>query len=96
MDPTADLYARIGRQAVRIEQQDATVANLLALFADVLSGKTDPRRILINRTERSVQVAPDGFSACLPATINGVPECTIYAPFPFPDPLPEPTEAPQG
>jgi hypothetical protein len=84
----AELYARIGRQAVRIDQLDAMFAAVLNLFADVLGGKLDPRRVLINRTSRTVEVAPDGFSAVMPATINGLPECEVYRPFAFPEPTP--------
>lgn len=82
-----ELFARIGRQAIAIEQKEAGFDQLLNIFGDVLEGKTDPRRILINRTERRFEMAPDGFAAASPATINGFPVCAVYAPFNFP---PEP------
>lgn len=87
-----ELYARIGRQAIRIEQQDTAFEALLNHFADVLEGKIDPRRVLINRTGKELQIAPDGFTAAMPATINGFPVCAVYTPFKFP-PEPEPEKA---
>lgn len=91
-----ELWARIGRQAVTIEQKTAAFEQLLGMFADVLEGKTNPRRVLINRTAASVEVAPEGFCAALPATVNGLPVCAVYAPFKFPEPEPAAAEAPQG
>lgn len=85
MESESELYARIGRQAVQIDQKTAAFNQVLGIFADVLEGKTDPRRVLINRTSGSLELAPDGFSATTPATINGVPVCAVYAPFEFPE-----------
>lgn len=94
-----ELWARVGRQAVRIEQQDAAYTQLLAIFGDVIAGRTDPRRVLINRTAGSCSVGPVGSVAMMPATINGVPACDVYAPFdevkPAPD-LPPLADPPGG
>lgn len=82
------LYAKIGRQAERIEDLDAAYDHLLALFARVITGEVARSRVLLNLTERTWTLAPEGRSPAGPATINGLPRCVLGAP--------EPGRAPSG
>jgi hypothetical protein len=75
-----ELYARIGRQAVTIDQQNDAYTALLEVLAGVVGGKIKSERVLVNLTDRAWNVSPEGFSQAMPATINGVPNCVIAPP----------------
>jgi hypothetical protein len=73
----AQLYERVGRQQVLIENQDAAYTALLRLLAQVVKGEVTRDRVMVNLTARAWTVAPDGFRPETPATINGLPECVV-------------------
>lgn len=75
-----ELYARLGRQAVAIEQERASYDALLRTLADVISGKTAPSRVMVNLTAGSWNVCPEAFSQAMPAQVNGLPACVVAPP----------------
>jgi len=71
------LFESLGRKQLVIEQQDQAYTNLLNLLAGVVAGQIDPARILVNVTDRTWLVAPEGQRPSLPATVNGNPVCVV-------------------
>ena len=74
MDPEK-LYAKIGRQQILIEAQDEAYNALQNLLCGILTGAIAPSRVMVNRTDRTWTVAPEGQRPPMPATINGMPVC---------------------
>lgn len=77
MNPIDTLYAKLGRQQDLIENQQTAYAALLSLTADLLAEQIDPKRVMLNLTEKGWTVAPEGQRSPLPATINGLPVCVV-------------------
>ena len=82
----AQLFEMLGRKQARIEGMDASYDALLALLADVVSGRCAPSRVLVNLTDRSWERAPEGHRPGLPATVNGLPK-VVVAPEEAPPPV---------
>lgn len=74
---TAKLYETLGRKQEALEGLDADYTALLNLLAGVVGGTIDRRRVLVNLTGRSWQLAPDGLRPATPGTINGLPVCVV-------------------
>lgn len=84
-----ELFAKIGRMQVQTEAQDAAYTQVLHLLAGVVGGTIEPGRVLVNLTDRSWNLAPEGFRQGMPAQINGLP-VVVVAPEPKPpEPKPE-------
>jgi uncharacterized protein with beta-barrel porin domain len=81
----AQLYERLGRQQVALEQAEANFAQALQCMAHMLSGEIDPSRVMVNLTDKSFCWSEPGTRPPRPMTINGLPEC-VTAPEPKPDP----------
>lgn len=67
------LYAKIGRLQLKIEEQDVAYTKLIEVTAGLVGGTIDPVRCLVNLTDRTWIVSPDGLRPERPATINGLP-----------------------
>lgn len=80
------LYAKIGRQQVLLEAQDAAYGQLLGVLAGVVSGQVDPSRVLVNLTARTWALAPDGFRPEVPPQVNGLPVVAVAPAAPEPAP----------
>ena len=76
----AQLFEKIGRLQMELEARRAAYTHLLGVFAEVLSGKCDPGRVLINLTDETYCWAEAGTSPGLPAQINGLPVCVVAPP----------------
>lgn len=74
----------IGRKQLQLETQDAAYNELMNLFAGVLTGQIDSSRVLINLSDRTWTLAPEGQRPEMPATINGVPCCVVAPEKPNP------------
>lgn len=86
----AKLYETLGRKQAQLEAQDAAYNQLLGLLADVVTGFVTPDRILVNLTDRTWTLVPQGQRPGLPAQVNGLPVCVVAPPSPEKDaPLPE-------
>lgn len=72
-----DLLAEVGARQLKLEQQDEAYRKLLSVLAGVVSGVVDPSRILVNMTDKTWYVAPQGERPGMPATINGLPLCVV-------------------
>jgi hypothetical protein len=77
-----EAFARIGRQAVQIEQLGGAYGTLLDLLAKVVRGDIDRSRILVNLTDRTWAYCEAGATPALPAQINGLPVCVVGSPEP--------------
>lgn len=88
-----ELYAKVGRQHVQLEKQDAAFTQVLSLAAGLVNGEIDRSRVLINLTDRAWMVVPAGERPPMPATVNGLPRCVVApetaAPEPIADVAPE-------
>jgi hypothetical protein len=95
MDP--NLYEKIGRLQLQTEKQDEAYTYLLRLTAGLVDGSIDRARVLVNLTDRTWNLAPEGQRPATPATINGLPH-VVVAPIededdtPLAHPRPEPEE----
>ncbi len=67
------LYEIIGRKQERLEELDGNYTALLNLLGGVVSGGIDPSRLLVNLSDRTWVLMPEGRRPPLPATINGLP-----------------------
>lgn len=74
------LYQMVGQKQERIETLDAAYDQLLGLLAKVVKGEVARSRVLVNLTERSWALAPEGQTPGLPAQFNGVPVCVVAPP----------------
>lgn len=72
-----ELYAKIGQQHLTIEAQDAAYNQLLGVLAQVVNGKIERSRVLVNLTARTWMVSEPGTTPSTPATFNGLPEVVI-------------------
>ncbi len=72
-----ELYAMVGRKQATIETQDAAYTAILRQLAGVVSGEIDRSRVLVNLTDRTWIVCPEGERPAMPATINGLPVCVV-------------------
>ena len=79
---TASLFDTIGRKQVEIETLNANYDFVLGTLAGVISGKVAASRVLVNLTDRSMTVSPEGQSPGLPAVINGLPVVVVAPPAP--------------
>lgn len=79
-----ELHAEIGRLHMELAKEKSDKAMILQVFAETLTGKCDPKRILINLTEGSVQWSAEGTRPGMPAQFNGLPVC-VMAPDDGPD-----------
>jgi len=73
----AQLYEKVGRQAVELETRKVAFTQLLKVFAEVVSGECERSRLLVNLTDETYTWAPPGERPAMPATINGVPQCVM-------------------
>lgn len=73
----SQLFEKIGRLQTELDRVTAEKSAILQVFAEVLSGKCDPKRVMINLTAGEVTWAPEGCRASLPPTINGLPVCVV-------------------
>jgi hypothetical protein len=71
------LYAKIGRLQTANDELSQNYDLLLGLLANVVTGKCDATRVLVNLTERSWTVAEEDCRPSLPATVNGLPDCRV-------------------
>jgi len=74
-----ELYEALGRKQLQLEQQDAAYSQILRLVAEIVCGKIDRTRVLVNLTDRTWAVSEPGTRPATPGTINGVPECVVAA-----------------
>ena len=71
------LYAMLGRKQAQVESQDAAYTQLLELLAGVVGGSIEPSRLLVNLTDRTWQMVPQGQRPSMPSTLNGRPVCVV-------------------
>lgn len=76
----AQLFERLGRALVEIEDRSNSYATLLDLLAKVVSGEIDPSRVIVNLTDKTWGYAAPGERPPMPATINGLPKCVVAPP----------------
>lgn len=74
---SAKLYAKIGQMQEQLDDLNEAYNALLNMVASVVGGDIDRNRVLVNRTNRSWEVALPGQRPALPATINGLPQCVV-------------------
>lgn len=74
---SAKLYEQLGRKQERIEELDTAYDALLGLLAGVVEGSIDRGRVIVNLTERSWSLSPEGQRPAMPATVNGLPKCVV-------------------
>lgn len=77
MDELSAAYAAVGRKQVELEASKAAYSKLLAVFAEVISGKCARSRVLVNLTDGTYSWANEGESPGMPATVNGLPVCVV-------------------
>lgn len=73
----AQLFEKIGRLQVELENVKQAFENLLGATAKIVSGEIDRSRVMVNLTAKSIAWAPEGFRPEVPATINGEPRCVV-------------------
>ncbi len=83
---SAKLYEKLGRQQETIEDLNEAYTALLNLLANVVGGQVARSRLLVNLTNRSWELAPEGQRPGMPATINGQPVCVVAPDEPAPAP----------
>ena len=81
------IYEKYGRKCEQFDDLDAAYTELLKLLATVVCGEVDPRRVLVNLTDRTWQRCEVGQRTATPCTINGLPLCVVAPPDPEPVPL---------
>ncbi len=75
------LFEKIGRLQLALEEERGQLDSILQVFAEVISGQCDPQRVMVNLTDRTVTWAAEGERPATPATINGLPR-VVVAPEP--------------
>lgn len=78
------LHEVIGQKEVALLLAEANYTAALQCLADVISGRLEPSRVIVNLTERSFFWVAPGERPVLPATVNGLPVCVVA-----PDPSPQ-------
>ena len=73
----AGLLETLGRKQLQLEEQDESYTSLITLLARVVSGEVNRNRVLVNLTDRTWTLSPEGERPGLPATINGLPQCVV-------------------
>ena len=76
----SSVYERLGRKQEQLENLDEAYTTLLKLLAGVVSGEIARSRVLVNLTERSWALVPEGQTPAHPAVINGLPEYVVGQP----------------
>ncbi len=71
----SQFFEKFGRMQWQIDQLNYQYDQTAKLLADVISGKVDPSRVLVNLTARTWTISPEGERPAMPATINGLPVC---------------------
>lgn len=74
------LLARMARQMLEIERLNGCYDHCARTLADVVSGKMERSRVVVNLTDRTYMIAPEGECPPMPATINGLPVCVTAPP----------------
>ena len=71
------LFELLGRKQAQLEQLDGEYTKLTSLLAQVVKGEVARSRVLVNLTDRTWMLVPEGTRPAMPATINGLPECVV-------------------
>lgn len=71
------LHAKIGQQHLEIEDRKFQYAKLLELLAGVLGGQIAHSRVMVNLTDQTWELVPEGQSPAAPGTINGLPQIVV-------------------
>lgn len=97
-----ELYAKIGKQHLELEQRKEGHTKLLRMLASVVSGEIDRSRVLVNLTDETYSWTEPGTRPGRPATFNGMPYVVMAPDEPAPVPvgpingLPEVIPAPES
>ncbi len=83
-DMLPQMYELLGHKQFQIEQQAAAYDDLLEMLANVVSGRIDRSRVLVNLTERSYHAVEYGHRPVPPVTLNGLPKYVVSNDLPFP------------
>ncbi len=78
----AQLFEKIGRLQTANDKLNQEYDLLLSKLGGVVSGEIARTRVLVNLTDRTWEVAPEGNSPGLPASVNGLPVCVVAPPLP--------------
>lgn len=76
----SQVFEKFGRMQFEIDRLNAAYDHIAKALADVVAGELDPSRVLVNLTDRTYTIAPEGERPAMPATINGKPECVVAPP----------------
>lgn len=73
----SQLYEKIGRLQLAVDDRSQQYMALLQLLADVISGTIEASRVMVNLTDQSWIYSEAGTQPAVPPTINGLPNVVV-------------------